>query len=360
MDTCIVEDEMKLTKRGDVWHVVGTLVSGDGSQVRIRRSTGTGDRAVARQIMQEMVKGGGSRPSSLTLGEVLGFYEGKGLGRNDASVARRLRASFGGVEVARLDVPGLHAWARQRGIAAETFRRELATLGAALNYARRAGMAVPVVDLLKPPPGDGRARWLTPEEQRRLLEVCGPDLRGLVSFLLFTGARPGEARGLLWRDVGEDHVVLATRKRRHGRLARRRVPLSPLVELPERGADGDRVFGERGYDWWRDRWLKACARAGLVDLVMYDLRHTFASTLLQAGANVKAVAELLGHTTTELLERYGHLVRGNLEAAIDTLATHVGQAGQRGSEKSPKSQGLRGATGRARNLPEGNGQNFRG
>jgi integrase len=330
---------MKLVKRNDVWHVVGTLTRDDGSTERIRRSTGTADRAAARRQLQEIMRGGESRPSRLRLREVFELYEGKGLGRNDANVVKRWKERFGDADVWRIDVAALHAWARERGIAPETFRRELTTLGAALNYARRGGLKVPVVDLLKPPPGDGRVRALEAHEVDRLLGACDESFRPLATFLFFTGARLGEALDLTWdrveaRDGVPVAVVLATRKKKGGRLALRRVPLGARVVLPERRkvlARAQRVFQTRHndrYGWVYRHWKAACEAACIRDLKVHDARHTFATLLLRGGAHVKAVADLMGHSTLEMIDRYGHLIESDLDAVMGrafgrTFGTHL-------------------------------------
>ncbi len=73
---------------------------------------------------------------------------------------------------------------------------------------------------------------------------------------------------------------------------------------------------------WRHRvWRPACEAAGMPEgLRIHDLRHTAASLAVSAGANVKAVQRMLGHSTaSQTLDRYSHLFTEDLEALADRL-----------------------------------------
>ncbi len=63
----------------------------------------------------------------------------------------------------------------------------------------------------------------------------------------------------------------------------------------------------------------ACTRAKIADFRVHDLRHTFASWLVQGGVPLLEVAKLLGHSTIEMTERYAHLAPENLRAAVGVL-----------------------------------------
>ena len=73
---------------------------------------------------------------------------------------------------------------------------------------------------------------------------------------------------------------------------------------------------------WRIRvWKPACKASGMPEgLRIHDLRHTAASLAVSAGANVKAVQRMLGHSTaSQTLDRYSHLFTEDLEALADRL-----------------------------------------
>lgn len=63
-------------------------------------------------------------------------------------------------------------------------------------------------------------------------------------------------------------------------------------------------------------FLRACRRAGILDIRFHDLRHTFASSLVQRGVDLYRVQRLLGHRTAQMTQRYAHLIPDNLREAV--------------------------------------------
>ncbi|MGH9897133.1 MAG: tyrosine-type recombinase/integrase, partial [bacterium] len=61
---------------------------------------------------------------------------------------------------------------------------------------------------------------------------------------------------------------------------------------------------------------RARIAAGLPHVRFHDLRHSYASWLVQAGADLRIVKELLGHTTMQVTDRYAHLRTEDLESAV--------------------------------------------
>jgi site-specific recombinase XerD len=64
---------------------------------------------------------------------------------------------------------------------------------------------------------------------------------------------------------------------------------------------------------------RAAATAGLRDICLYTLRHTFVSRLVQAGVSLPEVAALAGHRDIRMTMRYAHLAPQHLRHSIDTL-----------------------------------------
>ena len=69
----------------------------------------------------------------------------------------------------------------------------------------------------------------------------------------------------------------------------------------------------------RRAFEKARDKVGLADVRAHDLRHTFASRLVQRGAGLTQVKELMGHATIAMVQRYAHLSTKDLHAAISVL-----------------------------------------
>jgi integrase len=182
---------------------------------------------------------------------------------------------------------------------------------------------VPKIRTEKEP--QGRLRWLTQEEAINLLAACRKSrnitLADLVEFCLFTGVRRGEALGLTWDRVDRARGVIRLELTKSGR--RREVPLSSNADavLARRWTFAAKgyVFGSRNWNSFRSAWEAALAVAGVDDFRFHDLRHTFASWLVQRGRTLKEVQEALGHQTVTMTMRYSHLAPDHLRAAVAVL-----------------------------------------
>lgn len=274
---------------------------------------------------------------------------------------------------------------REENLGPRTIQILHGILRAALRHAVRTGsLARNPAELVKPPrrPASGEPRdvmrAMTREEAGRFLEAAeGDRLYALWCVLLFGGLRPGEALGLLWKDVdleaGRLHVRRALVRPRGGGWALKQ-PKTPgsrrVVVLPEIAAEALRAWRpsqkrERltaGGEWEdgpafvftnefgkplrrgnlsRRRYRRILERAGLgtweerarkgkrgpkprprfrPDFRLYDLRHTCATLLLLAGENPKVVSERLGHSTVALtLDTYSHVLPSMQERAAERL-----------------------------------------
>ena len=228
---------------------------------------------------------------------------------------------------------------------------------AALHHALRAtpGTANAAIDVLKRmfalaeawelvPPGRNpcrrlrryrtrkRERFLTPAEYRRLGRVLReddtswPPAVAAIRILLLTGCRRDEVLNLHWDDVDRAAGELRLRDTKTGP---RMVPLTgPVLDaLPPRG-DGPWVFcAQRGggrltnlYHYWKP--LRA--RAGLGDVRLHDLRHSYASRALALGENLPVIGALLGHGEVATTARYAHLMRGAERAAAARVGESIG------------------------------------
>lgn len=170
-----------------------------------------------------------------------------------------------------------------------------------------------------------RSVFLSRPECQRLLTSCAPSLRKLVMAALYTGCRVGELGALRVEDVGSGGFGIHIKpfKRSPARI----------VFLPEEGMafflqmcvgkqGADFVFlSKKGMPWRRQHTLQfrtAVAKAGLPkEFVFHGLRHTYASDLIQGGANLDTVAKQLGHASTlTVMNTYGHLAAGVREAQV--------------------------------------------
>ena len=166
----------------------------------------------------------------------------------------------------------------------------------------------------------------------------------VIRLLMLTGARKTEILGLRWSEIDwlrSALVLPPERTKAGGRNGERRVALSaPAVEIlskrleaarevanKAKGEIGEYVFpAYRGVGHAigiRKVFLLVRARAGLPDLRIHDLRHSFASFAVADGASLFLISKLLGHASARTTERYAHLASDPLQGAVDQIARAI-------------------------------------
>jgi len=169
----------------------------------------------------------------------------------------------------------------------------------------------------------GRLRWATPEEATRLLAACAQsgntDLLHVVTVALYTGARQSEILRLTWDRVDRTRGVIQLEVTKSGK--RREVPYPSQVEavFARRPRAGETVFRARRWDSYRSAWERALRVARVEDFKFHDLRHTYASWLVQRGRPLVEVKDLLGHATLTMTLRYAHLAPEHLREAVNVF-----------------------------------------
>jgi len=173
----------------------------------------------------------------------------------------------------------------------------------------------------------GRTRYLTDDERSRLLvacEKCGVhELTIIVTLALSTGARKSEIRWLRWGDVDLQNKTLLFRETKNKTL--RSIPLvgRGLILLKEWGKirrlDTDIVFPGKNPKHpilFEKSWRAVLKAADIEDFRFHDLRHSAASYLVMSGVHIRSVAEILGHKTLGMVQRYTHLSPEHLRSEI--------------------------------------------
>lgn len=189
-----------------------------------------------------------------------------------------------------------------------------------------------------------RVRYLTQEEEGRLLAVLRryPLAYRITLIALRSGLRLGEIMRLQWEDLDAATGQIVVRTSKSGKP--RYVPCHPdLAELframPRLGpyivADDAPRIKHRSRGWhalqighgkplsifgkWRNDFNLALDLAGIRDFRFHDTRHSFASNLVQRGVSLQVVAELLGHSSLSMSQRYAHLSHESKAAAVALL-----------------------------------------
>ncbi|MBO6755688.1 MAG: tyrosine-type recombinase/integrase [Roseibium sp.] len=178
-----------------------------------------------------------------------------------------------------------------------------------------------------------RERFLSKEEVARLNDALkvssNPFLYYIVSFLLLTGARKQEALRAAWDDFDFEQAFWLIPETKSGRP--RAIPISDhlrqlIDSLPSRGKS-DWLFPNPKtglpYASIFFAWDTARKQAGLANVRLHDLRHSFASFLVNSGRSIYEVQKLLGHAHISTTERYAHLSNQTLASAVSAAGDFV-------------------------------------
>jgi integrase len=177
---------------------------------------------------------------------------------------------------------------------------------------------------------NGRDRWLRHEEERLLLEkATRPSyLRDLIIFAIHTGCRRGEILSLTWQDNIDlfrrtVKVEISKRKKKDKGNINKKYKVIPMSEtLFQMLLRRSKIMHISGWVFpissssARHAFDEAVKRAGIEDFHFHDMRHTFATRLIQAGVNLYAVKELLGHESINTTARYAHHYPESLRPSV--------------------------------------------
>jgi integrase len=239
-------------------------------------------------------------------------------------------------DVTRQDIARLHHARRATPTEAN---RALAVLSTMFNMAERWG---------ERPDGSNpcrhvekyrqrrRERMLSASELARLGDVLAdhdgsPYYTAAIKLLVFTGARLGEILGLQWQwiDFERGEARLPDSKTGAKTLHLPPPALAVLAELPR--VDGNPhviVGGVAGAALvnLEKPWRAIRKLAGLEDVRLHDLRHSFASAAAASGMGLPIIGKMLGHTQAQTTARYAHLSSDPVKAAAATVAGKIAAA----------------------------------
>ncbi len=183
----------------------------------------------------------------------------------------------------------------------------------------------------------GRERFLAKEEIKSLLgaldEFKGNVAALLIKFLLFTGLRRGEVLQLRWEDISQDlqqaHIRMENAKNKKSRF----VGLNTLAQSVLRALSAIKVEGNPyvfpgaipgSHLSNPNKTYKAVKRkAGLGNLRLHDLRHSFASLSLAGGASLFEVQKMLGHADHKTTQKYAHVSEIAIKNATENTAKEI-------------------------------------
>lgn len=302
---------------------------------RIQESLKTDNRRLAEKlyakVLTDIVEGRyfeSVKAKNITFAEMTDKYMKRYQKSRDATSLNRLLPVFGNLAIADITTEAVSDYMDERLkiVKPATVYQELALMRRMFNVARRQWKWVkdnPVADLsFSVGNSNARDKWLTTEEEKKLLNTAtNPKwLRNLLVVALHTGMRRGEILNLIWQNVDFKRRVIRIIKTKNGE--KRTIPMSSTVfnvlkNITVRDISG-RVFPISGSSV-RHAFDKTVAKTCIEDFCFHDLRHTFATRLVQNGVDLYKVKELLGHKTIAMTMRYAHHYPESLRSSIEVL-----------------------------------------
>lgn len=221
------------------------------------------------------------------------------------------------------------------GTAARTIR----LFSSILSYAVDAGMIErnPALGIRLAPSGQ-RRRYLSPQELKQLDEVldqpAASETAGtaaiIIRLLILTGARRGEIEGLKWSEVDFNFGMLRkeTSKTEAKVIPVARAALQILYDQRQ-WTSGNQIWvfppqrGDGHFDGLSKEWRRIRKAAGIENVRIHDLQHTFASIGAGGGVGLPLIGGILGHRQASTTQRYAHLADTPLRAAADVIGSEI-------------------------------------
>lgn len=269
-------------------------------------------------------------------------------------ITKHIVPRIGGLYLHELTAAGIVEFLnahREGGLADSTIASVFRVLSAGLTFAQEEGLMSrnPCKKIRLQPTETPVQRVLSVKEQESMRK--GASFADLPTLLgLYAGMRLGEVCALKWEDIDWDEGSVtvcrtAQRLRRSGavtktmvmigtpksRKSHRTIPLPNfiiklLAQYRETCPASDYIFGQQGRPaearTIQRRLQRLARRIGISGIHFHTLRHSFATRLMELGADVKTVSELLGHGSAKTtLDIYAHSLLEQRRSAVDKLAS---------------------------------------
>lgn len=166
-------------------------------------------------------------------------------------------------------------------------------------------------------------RYLTKEEEVKLLAVCNPTMRAIVITALHTGMRQNEILSLKWEDVFFKEGYLIARNTKNNKP--RKLPITNTLnnELQKIPRMSEYVFTSpvtlSRYNEVKCTFRRAVKRAGIPLICFHQLRHSTASRLNEKGVDIVTIQKILDHAELRTTQRYTHNSSASISNAFELL-----------------------------------------
>lgn len=335
---------MALYKRGTVWWMCFTY---NGKQVR--KPTETTDKKLAQRIYDkikgEIAEGKWfQKPAgeNITFREMMEKYlsdhsqinKAPSSYKRDKSLSDHLVGYFGDMYLTEISPKAIAEYKVMRRKAAaspKTVNNELILIGHAFTKAIREWEWVennPVTKVDKEKVNNIIERWLTLDEEKALMRVSPKWLQELINFAISTGLREGEILDLKWHQIDFSRKTLLISEQKNDAVDT--LPLNETAmailqakfEIRPQGV-GYVFINRRNTRINTRNMLRAFSsvkkKAGVIGFRFHDLRHTFATRLVQNGVDLYTVQKLGRWKTISCVMRYAHHYSESLRSGINVM-----------------------------------------
>lgn len=326
---------MSLKKRNEIWWIDFTSPNGE----RIRRSTGTENKVQAQEFHDQLkaefwrVQKLGDKPNRTwdqACVRWLTETQHKSSHLDDVSKIKWLQNFLRGrvlSKITREEIIAIGEFKKNESSGA-TANRYLALIRAILNRACHEWEWIdraPKVKMYKEI--KRRVRWITVEQVRTLLSELPSHQKIVMIFALSTGLRQSNVLNLTWQQIDLKRKTAWI----YGDQAKGKedihVSLSEhVIDLlkSQLGNHPEYVFTYRKAPIGNINtraWRNALKRAGIENFRWHDLRHTWASWLIQNGTPLYSLQEMGGWQSSEMVRRYAHLAPANMSQHAEVVGS---------------------------------------
>jgi integrase len=307
---------------------------------KIRLAQGKKNRKEAEQKFHEVIAGRSQAPESPTarVADIVEaflawtkIHRSSETNRNYFWYGQSFSECCGYLQTSELKPIHITRWIDEKGWKQTTERNARRSVYRAFSWACEEGVLTRnPLQGMRCPRAKPRGRFMSDAEYRTLLKHSAADFKLLLFSLKETGCRPKEARTLRWENVREDRWVLDEHKTSYKvdkpRVIYLTAAMRKLMNVLRRRSTSPHVFlNSRNKPWTCNALRHRIAHLKKTlnlqdDLCVYMLRHAFGTNAILNGVDVATVAELMGHTSLEMVSRvYLHLADqgAHLNAAVE-------------------------------------------
>ncbi len=336
---------MKMFKRGSVWWA---CIRYKGR--KIQKSLETIDRKLAQaieaKVRAEIVEGNYFKKpigQNKTFKDMMERFMKEHAPKKSINMQKSYSASlkhlipfFGDsnlISISRKEISKYKVLRKDEGAKPASINKELAMLSKAFNLAIEEWEWIkdkPFPKILKEEENNERDRWLTKDEEMRLLENCPEWLKEIIVFALNTGLRKDELLSLEWSRVDLERKTILIQKTKNGKP--RTIPLNRIALNVLEKKSGEKVRSiKTDYVFMSSHGdkIKICTfaeafknvvdKAGVENFRFHDTRHTFCTRLTQKGVDIYKIAKLAGHENIKMTQRYSHHCPESLRDGVEIL-----------------------------------------